>query len=59
MSDQIEGMIRDSDIKFQCRILLTVIQIIKLPKELEDELVGPIHEIVKLENARLDKLKEK
>lgn len=56
MSDQAEGMIRDSDVKFQCRLLLKVIQIIQLPRELEDELLGPINEIVKLENKRLDKL---
>lgn len=57
MSDQVEGMIRDSDIKFECRLLLQIIQIMKLPKELEDELIQPIGRIVELENARLDKLR--
>lgn len=56
MSDQVEGMIRDSDIKFNCRLLINIIQIMQLPKELEDELLEPISKIVKLENKRLDKL---
>lgn len=56
MGDQVEGMIRDSDIKFQCRLLLHIIQILKLPKEWEDELIQPIDAIVKFENERLDKL---
>lgn len=59
MSDQAKGMIRDSDVKFECRLLLKIIQIMQLPKELEDELVQPIGRIVKLENKRLDLLKEK
>lgn len=57
MADQVGGMIRDSDIKFECRILLSIIQIMKLPKELEDELIQPIHEIIKFENKRLDVIK--
>ena len=58
MADQSDSMIRDSDIKFQCRVLLSILAIVKLPKELENEFLGPINEIVKLENNRLDKLKE-
>lgn len=57
MPDQSIGMIRDSDIKFECRLLLTFIQAMKLPDELERELIQPIGRIVKLENKRLDKLK--
>lgn len=56
MGDQSTAVIRDSDIKFECRLLLHVIQVMKLPKELEDELVGPIARIVSLENKRLDRL---
>lgn len=56
MSDQVEGMIRDSDIKFECRVLLKIIEIMKLPIELENELIRPIEKIVKLENQRLDRL---
>lgn len=58
MTDQAEGMIRDSDIKFECRLLLKIIQIMKLPKELEQELLEPISRIVDLENKRLDRLSE-
>lgn len=57
MSDQVEGFIRDSDIKFQCRILLHVLSVCQFPNELEQEFLQPIREIVKLENERLDKLK--
>lgn len=59
MADQVGGMIRDSDVKFECRLLLHIIQIIKLPKELEDELLEPISRIVDLENKRLDDLRDK
>lgn len=55
MADQSDGMIRDSDIKFECRILLSIVSV--LPKELQDELLDPIHNIIKLENKRLDALR--
>lgn len=57
MSDQIEGMIRDSDIKFECRILLRMLQVMGLPKEVEQELIEPISKILEIENKRLDELK--
>lgn len=56
MSDQVEGMIRDSDIKFECRLLLAAIKV--CPKEIQDTLIEPIMRIVELENQRLDELKE-
>jgi hypothetical protein len=56
MSDQAAGMIRDSDIKWECRLLLKAIGIMQLPKELEQELIEPISRILKIENERLDKL---
>lgn len=59
MSDQVEGMIRDSDVKFECRILLKMLQIMKLPKELEQELIEPISRILEIENKRLDELKSR
>ena len=58
MADQIEGMIRDSDVKFQCRLLLAIIQSFDLPKGQLTLLLEPIHQIVVLENERLNKLKE-
>jgi len=55
--DQVEGSIRDSEIKFQCRLLLAYLQ--HLPKELHEILMEPVAEIIKLENKRLNILKEK
>lgn len=57
MNGQSEGMIRDSDIKFECRILLSIVSV--LPKELQDELLPSIARIIRLENERLDKLNAK
>lgn len=57
MSDQVESGIMDSDIKFQCRLLLTILEICRLPKEIKIEFLGPISEIVRLENKRLRKLR--
>lgn len=53
MNDQSDNMLRDSEIKFQCRLLLMVIS--ALPKELQKELVPIVENIVKIENDRLDK----
>lgn len=54
--DQVTGMIRDSDIKFQCRLLLMCVA--ALPVNLQDVFLEPIQEIIRLENERLDKLYE-
>lgn len=54
MADQVEGMIRDSDIKFECRLLIGMV--LALPEDLQLMLLEPLHRIVKLENERLNKL---
>ena len=58
MSDQVEGMIRDSDIKFECRLLLVAIKMLDLDKELEEQLMESLYRIIKIENNRLDKIGE-
>lgn len=56
--DQSNSMIRDSDIKFECRLLLFAIANLKLDKSLEQELLRSIHNILTIENKRLNELKE-
>lgn len=56
--DQVEGILLDSDIKFECRLLLFAIANLKLDKGLEQELLRSIHNILTIENKRLDELKE-
>ncbi len=56
MSDQYTGSIRDSDVKFQCRLLIFAISNMDLSTEQKDILLESIAEIVSLENKRLDDL---
>jgi len=58
MSDQHTGMIRDSDIKFECRVLLAIIQSTDMDVNVKDSILLIIGNIARLENERLDKLKK-
>lgn len=53
--DQSDGMIRDSDIKFQVRLLINALVRLKVANE--QSILEPLMKIVKLENERLDKLR--
>lgn len=55
MSDQVNGMIMDSDIKFECRLMLEALK--HLNSDGLNEIFLPmINNIVKLENERLKAL---
>lgn len=56
MPDQVNSIIRDSDIKFECRLLIATLGAI--PVTYRDLLLSHVQKIIQLENARLDKLKE-
>lgn len=56
MGDQTEGIIRDSDIKFECRMLLATIQNIGISEEQINMVLEPISNIVRIENDRLEAL---
>lgn len=53
MPDQVKGMIIDSDIKFECRLLMFAIQAIKMTDDERLTLVEIVEEITKFENIRL------
>jgi hypothetical protein len=57
-NDQSDGMIRDSDIKFQCRLLIAVVSSFELTDMQLKLLLEPLHEIIQLENNRLDELRK-
>ena len=56
MSDQVTGMIRDSDIKFECRLLITAIENLGLTEGDKQILYEIVHNILVIENKRLDAL---
>ncbi len=58
MPDQIDGMVRDSDVKFECRLLLMAVLQFALPKYQEDIVLEIISKITKLENERLEALRD-
>lgn len=50
---EIKGILKDTDIKLQCRLLLSTISSMPLPRENKDVIYEIVNDIVKLENKRL------